>query len=243
MTAKEKHTNDLKLLLGTHVKTVKTKLPKFADAFEKRVNEELHRPFTAFLDKQEAIRLSGRYTSDGERAELRLAARAVQEKLAAVKTDTVTKLEAQLAEKRAAALKPKAATTEPLQAILKEMRQKELRDHLRSLDPLALQTRIRLAVDDGASADLLEALDGAPAGFAIAPPELVQEAKVRIAEKNHPELGELAQLRDAYTYALGVVEQGLLEASGLSAVELGTDPTPTRDTRQPTLVSTGQPAA
>lgn len=222
---KTKHSNDLKLLLDTHVKTVKERMPKYGDAFEERVTKLQHQ-VGAYLEKQESIATSGRYSPDGERSERRLAARAFQEeKLAAIRADTVAKLETQLAEQRAAALKPKTATTDPLQAILKEMRQKELRDHLRTLDPLLLRARIKQAVDDGASTDLLEALEGAPAGFGIAPADLVEEARVKIAEKNHPELGELAQLRDAYTYAIGVVEQTVIAASGLTPLEIGADPT------------------
>jgi hypothetical protein len=81
---------------------------------------------------------------------------------------------------------------------------------------------------------LLDALDGAPAGFSIAPPDLIQEARIRIAERNHPELGDTAQLRDAYSYSLGVVEQTVLAASGLSKVEVATDPAPSKlDMRQP----------
>src|SRR6185295_8107697 len=118
-TFTDKHRNDLKLLLDAHVKTVKARLPKFGDAFEKRATEDLQRPFMAFLEKLEAIRLSGRYSPDGERAELRLAARAMREKLATVEADTVTKLEVTLAEQRAAALKPKTPTTDPTLLLLK----------------------------------------------------------------------------------------------------------------------------
>lgn len=240
----KKHTDDLKLLLDTHVKDVKNRLPKYADAFSKRVVDDLQRPFDAFLEKVESIRSSGRYSPEGERAELRLAARAAKEQLAGVRAATVAKLEAQLAEHRAAALKPKSVTGDPLAAILKEMRQKELRDHLRQLDPLTLQVRIRQAIDDGASMDLLEALEGAPSGFAIAPADLIQEARIRTAEQNHPELGETAQLRDAYRYAIGVVEETITAASGLTKLELNSNPTPpTRDTRQPYRVSTGEPVS
>ena len=52
-----------------------------------------------------------------------------------------------------------------------------------------------------------------------------------IAERDHPELGELAQLKQAYTYALGIAEQTLLAASGGGAP----------DTRKPFLLSTGEP--
>jgi hypothetical protein len=142
-----------------------------------------------------------------------------------MRADTVTKLEAQLAEKRAARLKPKPPTTDLTLLLVRELRHRELRDHLRTMDPVMLRARIQQ--DDG-TGDLLDALDGAPAGFPIAPAELIQEARIRIALANDPELGELAQLRDAYTYIEGVVEQTLLAASGLTALEIGTDPTPVR---------------
>jgi hypothetical protein len=237
-----KHKNDLNLLLDTHMKSTKARLPEYAYAFEQRINE-LRRSFAAYVEKDEAIRTSGRFTSDGERAERRLAARAFRdEKIRVMRADTVGKLEARLAETRAAALRPKAQPTEPILQLLKEGRLRELREHLRTLDPLMLQARIRQAVEDGANTDLLEALEGAPAGFPLAPAELVQQTRERIAEKNHPELGELAQLRDAYSYALGAVEQTLLAASGLNPAELDADPTPrAADARRPLLGSTGQP--
>jgi hypothetical protein len=229
-TFTKKHSDDAKLLHSASVKTVKAQIPKFADAFEKRVSE-LQRDLDASLEKLDSIRTSGRYSADGERAERRLAARAMQEKLATVRADTVGKLEAQLAEQRAAAVKPKNQTTDPVLLLRQELRHRELRDQLRTLDQLTLQTRIKQAVDDGANTDLLDALEGAPAGFPIAPAELVRETRESIALKNHPELGELAQLRDAYTYALGVVEQTVLAATGLSAAEVATEPAPAQAQR------------
>lgn len=160
----DKHRNDLKLLLDAHTTTVKARQPTYGDTFEKRV-KEMQRDADAFLEKIEAIRTSGRYSPEGTRSELRLAARAMQERLAAARADTVAKLETQLAEQRAAALKPKTTTTEPVLLMLRELRLRELRDHLRTLDPLTLQARIRQAVDDGANTDLLDAIEGAPAGF------------------------------------------------------------------------------
>jgi hypothetical protein len=69
-------------------------------------------------------------------------------------------------------------------------------------------------VGEGASTDLLDALEGAPAGFSIAPPELLQEVRVALAERDHPELGELAQLRQVYTLLLGTARQSLIAATG-----------------------------
>jgi hypothetical protein len=234
----DKYRNDLKLLLDTPTKTVN---PKYLDAFAKRI-AELQRQFSAYLDKQESIATSGRFSPDGELLERRLAARPFKELLTKARAETVDKLDAQLAEQRAAALKPKTKASEPLEAIVKEMRLRELRDHLRQLDPLQLQARIKQAVDDGADTTLLDALEGAPVGFSIAPPELVQATRETIALRDHPELGELAQLKTQYDYALGVTEQTLLAASRLTPVELGTDPAPpTRDTRPSYRVSTGEP--
>ena len=39
-----------------------------------------------------------------------------------------------------------------------------------------------------------------------------------------PQVGELALLRDAYTFAIGVAEQTVLAASGLSQLEIATPP-------------------
>jgi hypothetical protein len=219
----DKHKNDLRLLLGSHVTAVKGRLPKYGEAFGTRVANDVQRLIEDVIDKVDAIKTSGRYTGDGQRAELRLTARAVAEKLNGVRDTTVTELDTQLAEQRAAALKPKAAMTDPALALVRELRQRELRDHLRTLDPLTLNARVKQADDS----ELLDALEGAPSGFSIAPPELLHEARIKIAEKSHPELGELAQLRDAYTYAINVAEQTLLAASGLGAQDLS-EPAPTR---------------
>jgi hypothetical protein len=74
------------------------------------------------------------------------------------------------------------------------------------------------------------------------PAELRQEARVRVAEQQNPALSETAQLSAAYTYAIGTVQQTLIVASGMSHVELDTDPTRVRDTRRPYLMSTGEEA-
>jgi hypothetical protein len=219
-----KHKNDLRLLLGSHVTTIKGRLPKYGEAFGTRITNDVQKQIENVLDKVDAIRTSGRYTGDGERAELRLAARGGKEQLEKVKAETVAKLESQLAERRAAALKPKSKTSDPLTAVLAEMRAREYRDHLRTLDPLTLHARIKQADDP----ELLDAIDGAPSGFPIAPAELIAAARIRLVEAADPASGELAQLRDAYVYALGVAEQTLLKASGLGAQDLTGEPAPTR---------------
>ena len=233
----DKHRNDLNLLLGRHVETTKTALPKYADSFGKRITDDLQRPFDAFLDKMDAIRTSGRFSPDGERTERRAAAHTMHEQVSKVREATVGKLEQQLADARAKALQPKSRSTDPLDAILREMRAKETRDHWRQLDPLMVKTRLQQTDDP----ELLDMLEGGPAGFPIAPAEVIAEARIRIAEQNDPAVGELAQLRDAYAYAIGVVEQTTLAASGLSQLEMAASgQTPKADSRKAVLVSTGK---
>ena len=213
----DRQKSNLTMQLGAIAKQVHEQQPQNAEMFEKRLNTDIIGPATMLLEKLEAIRTSGRFSQDGERKERRLAVHAfTQEKLLAVRAATVGKLETRLQEQRAALLKARTATVEPTLVVYKELRARELRDHLKTLDPLELQTRIRLTEDT----ELLDALDGAPSGFPIAPPELVAEARTRIAEANHPELGELASLQKAYEFALGVVENTILAASGLSKLEV-----------------------
>lgn len=219
-TFTEKHLNDWKLQIEPIKKQVRQQLPTLADAFDKRIAEELERPFGMGLEKLEAIRASGRYTPEGEHKERRLAVHGfVEEKLPAVRAATVGALAAQRQEKRAALLKPKNAPTDPSLLLVRELRHRELRDHLRKLDPLVLHTRVQQ--DDGTS-DLLDALEGAPAGFPIAPAELIQVRRTQLAEANHPELGELAMLQQAYEFVLGVTENTILAASGLTKREVAT---------------------
>jgi hypothetical protein len=209
---KQKHENDLELLLGAFEKDVNSRLPGYAEGVMKR-SEGVKATLTDFFSKATNIRSSGEYSAEGERTQISAAARHVREKLDALHAATVGKLDEQLAAKRAAALQPKAAP-DGWAAVIQEMKRREMRDHLSKLDPLMLQARIRQAVGEGASTDLLDALEGAPAGFSIAPPELLQEVRVALAERDHPELGELAQLRQVYTLLLGTARQSLIAATG-----------------------------
>ena len=129
--------------------------------------------------------------------------------------------------------------TDPAQALVRELRMRELRDHLRQLPSPILSGRIKQAVADGANTELLDALEEAPPGFAIGDAALIQEVRAAIAERDHPGLGELAQLRNVYTYLLGVAEKTLLAATGSDATEVGAHAKPPTDTRKPFLVSTG----
>ena len=71
-------------------------------------------------------------------------------------------------------------------ATVRELRNREMRDQLRTLDKVQLQVRIRQAVSDGSVDGFVDALEGAPAGFEIAPKHLVEEARAAIAERDHP---------------------------------------------------------
>ena len=107
-----------------------------------------------------------------------MAAHAFNEHLANVRAATVAKLETQREEKRAALLKPK-----PTADAVAELKAQETRALARQLSLLDLQTRIRL--DDGTTG-FLEALEGAPPGFPIAPPELIHEAASALLKRIIP---------------------------------------------------------
>ncbi|MEO8677423.1 MAG: hypothetical protein ABI665_00160 [Vicinamibacterales bacterium] len=222
--------NDLNLLLGSHTKDVATRLPKYADSFSKRVLEDVLRPSLAFFDKHESIRTSGRYTRDGEAKEIALAAHATREKFAPVRAG-VAKLDEHINAKLAA--KPAPVAKDPTTAIVNELRARELRERLQTLDPIDLQARFKSLRADAAGIAHLEAAENAPPGFPIAPAELVAAARERIAVESDPEIAELTELRASYAYALNVAEQALQDAGGnLAQVE----PAP-QDTRQPYLMS------
>ena len=53
----------LKLLPGSHTTSVKANMPKFAEGFEKRITG-LHETMQQYLEKLEAIKVSGRYSQD-----------------------------------------------------------------------------------------------------------------------------------------------------------------------------------
>jgi len=212
----EKCQNDLDLLLNKHVETVKSTLPKYGDAFEKRIREDIQQQAALVIDKLDSIRTSGRYSEDGDRQERRLSAHAFHEHLAKVRTATVEKLEQERKTRTANALKSKPTTD-----ALSEMKAQETRALARQLPPLELQARI---MQDDGSTGFLDALEGAPPGFPVAPADLLKAARNRIAEANDPELGELATLQKAYEFALGATEQVVIEASGLRELEVVTNP-------------------
>jgi hypothetical protein len=229
----DRFTADVKMQHDAMAKQIREQLPKYADKYERRLTE-LQRQFADYRDKDITITTSGRYSPDGTRLERRLNARALKTKpLATFTAETVDALDQQLAAQRAALVTPKKPK-EPLEAILTELRHQEWRQELKKMDPLALQSLVRQTDRP----ELLDALDGSP--VPLLPAEHVNEARIRLAEAGHPELGELATLRSAYQFAAGVVEQALLASSGLSPMELGTDPTTAPPPQQPYLVSSGE---
>ncbi len=227
----ENRKNDLNLLLGTHTTDMSNRLPKYADAFSKRVHEDLLRPALAFFDKAAAISSSGRYTRDGELKEVALLAHATRERFAVVRAG-VAKLDEQIADKLAAT--PGPATKDAAVALVNEMRAQELRAHLRSLDPIDVQAIFKTIRGDAAGIAILEAAEHAPPGFPIAPAEAVAAARERIALEGDPELAELTELRVSYAYALNLAEQALQDAGANLA-----DPAPLSppDTAKPYLMS------
>jgi hypothetical protein len=241
----DKHKSDLSLQLNAIVKRIRETHPTFADAFEKRIREDIERPVGMAVEKVESIRSSGRLTPEGDRAERRLNAHGTVEHLAKVREATVEKIEAQRKEREAALLAPKNITKDPALALVHEMRLQQIREHLRKLDPLDLQVRLQQNAATESGALLLEAIETDPiaaaGGAPIAPADVLRDTRTAMALAADPELGELAVLRDAYQFSLGVAEQVVLAASGLSAREVATDSTqPAVDTRSAYLVSTGE---
>lgn len=233
----QKHKQDVDLLIGSHMESFGSK-SKYGEAFKTRVQADIRQTMLDFLAKQDAIRASGRYSAEGERAELVLAARAVLDKLKAVRTATVEPLDKQLAEKRAGALASKPSQED---ATLRFLRLKEIRQHIAQMDPLQREALVRQAMHGDGDADLIAALESAPKLFPVVPHALLDEAKAVIAEREHPELGELAQLRDAYHLALGYAEQILQKVTGADGVELHSS-APIADTRPPIFGSDAQEA-
>src|SRR5690242_15473178 len=84
---------DLQLTLDAFQRDITNRLPRFADAIMKRVDDRVRKPLMVYFARVEAIRTSGRYSLDGERQELQLAAQAVRDQLSALRRDTVDKLD------------------------------------------------------------------------------------------------------------------------------------------------------
>lgn len=241
------HLSNLDLLLNAKMKQVREQLPTLADAFDKRTRDEIRRPLSLVLEQIESIRTSGRYSPEGTRTELRLAARGfTEQKLATLRADTVERLEGQRHARQEAVLAPKRIEKDPALALVHELRLQEVRRELRTLDPLALQVRLRQAATTEAGDLLLDAIESDPiakaGGTPIVGADVLRDTKAKMATAADPQLGELAMLRDAYQFVIGAAAQTILAASGLSKAELATDPTPApRERPRATLVSTGEP--
>jgi hypothetical protein len=141
-------------------------------------------------------------------------------------------------------LKPKPTTKDPALAMVHELQLREVRDHLRTLDPLVLATRLRQTATTDAGSLLLEAIESDPIAAAGGPPivspDVVRDTRTAMALAADPELGELATLRDAYSFCIGAAEQTILEATGLTKLEIATDTTPATDNRKAVLVGSGK---
>lgn len=200
----------------------------------KRIKTELREIPKHFLLKQRSHRTDPLLSPDGQRHAEQQAARTAMQALDAFEQSTVAKIQKQETERRNTFLAP-TKIADPTAALVNELRQRELRDRLAQMDPLLLQAKLRLA-DDTAVA-WLPALESAPPGFAIVSPDTLAEVKAEIAAKLDPEIGELAGLRAVYQYAASAAKQTILNASGMDAVALSTDPTPAVDNRQPYTLS------
>lgn len=186
-----KYRSDLKLMVDAQIANVGKRWPDRGDDFAERVTKEIVEPLDHFFDKVESIRTSGRFSQAGELEEMRLAARAVQEKWEALNESTVGRPNALIKKERDAALEPKTRTEEPILMLLRELRMQEVRRMLPK-DPLDLKVRLRQVEDNAAGRELLDAIEGGPLNFPIVPADMVQEARTRIAEARHPEFGVYA---------------------------------------------------
>ena len=199
----DKHRNDLFTLLDAPVKAVKASCPVWR-SLGQRIATDLQSPFATFLDKLDAIRSSGRYSPDGERAERRAAARTSRTTGQAARGNRGESRRAAGAQGVSPALKtdhrsigchpPRDASTRNAGRVAGAS---EGFPH--NPDAPSADGRSRPARRAGRR----------PAGFPIAPPELIEAARIRIAEQNDPASGELAQLKAAYEYAIGAAEQVL----------------------------------
>ena len=166
--------------------------------------------------------------------QINAAARTVSKRLDELRKETVDALKSQQDEKLAAAMQ-RAKPRDPMERMYVEMREREIRDAFRGIrDPLDIETRVRQSVAQGSGDELITALVNAP--IPIVQSEFLDEMRSVVTERDHPELGELAQLRQIYTRLIGIAKQSLLAASGGDAVAVNPR-TPSVDTRKPYTVS------
>jgi hypothetical protein len=206
---------------------------KFADSF-RRDADELNIIVWATLQKIEHIKRSGHYSPKGESDEIGALLVALAKEKKAFETKTLGRVTAVIKEQTEAALQAKSSTEDPQ---LRFQRLLAKRAKLETADPIDLEMRLRQAVVNGGSGELIEALELLEPEFPIAPKKLIEQTKLAIAERQHPEIGEYGQLKAAYTYILGIAQREMETIAKQSHVDAH------QFSASPYLVSTGEPVA
>jgi hypothetical protein len=216
---------------------------KHKDSFAKD-RDELLNEVRAMRDTIELMRLSGHYSAKGLAFAIGARLTAAQKVFAEFEKNTVGRIDKHVAEETAAALKPKPSTEDPQVRFHRLHAKRALLDQEAPLDPktnrrdtLKLQVRLRQVVDQGGGEELLAALTLLEPEFPIAPPELINQTRLAIAEKTHPELGDYAQLRSAYTFIIGAAANEMTQLAQTHGVDQHT----IGHKQEPYLVSTGEP--
>ena len=205
---------------------------KHKDSFAKDRDELLAevRDMRAAIER---IRISGHYSAKGLAAEIGARLAAHSKELMAFRQRTIDRIDKHVREETTRALTPKQSTEDPQVRFQRLHAKREL---LAREDPTKLWQRLRQAIDNGGGEELIAALTLLEPEFPIAPPELIEQTRRAIAERTHPELGEMASLRAAYTSLIGTAAE---EAKTLAAAH-GVD-LQHASGQAPYLVSTGAP--
>lgn len=98
-------------------------------------------------------------------------------------------------------------------AVLQHLQEREIRDRLNDMDQLLLQEMYTTAAQEGNDDLLMYAVEGAPASFALLPPDVLDKGKQLRAERQSPEaagkLKELLRVRNALDDAIASAQSGL----------------------------------
>jgi hypothetical protein len=184
----------------------------------------------------ESIRKDPHYSASGKADRIAKRFQTLHKALDAFKQKTVGRIDAHVKEETAKALAPKPITEDPTQRFLRLQAKRAEFVKEDSKDSTKLWMRLKQAVDNGGGEELIAALTLLNPEFPVGPPELIEQTKIAIAERDHPQLGEMAQLRNAYTYLLGTAVQEMQTVAGVNGIAAHA-----ASDAVPYLVGTGEP--
>ena len=203
-------------------------LGKYGEGFASSMATVLDNIVRPFSEKRSRIKTSGTYTAAGERQELGALVQTKLGEIAARRDRVRQTIGEDIKTRRAVAARPTESKEDPQ---VRYWRQREIRDHVKTLDlsmldsagrPLNLMFALDAAIARGVGSDWLEAIESAP--VPIVEKALTAGVRNAIADGSDPELEALSDLMRAHETALNFIERGILDAAKADGVDVSVSP-------------------